>query len=133
MILCRLKWYTIYKSTHSNKLNSIIQYGCVPIKNLEGYRNGHSSHQKVMKQVMHYVPMHHTYITTEAMILNMAHTLVINYIWYFLMIKVAISILLHFNVFDFFIRTVLCLISCLVLVNNVFINISTSWWWPCPG
>ena len=30
-------------------------------------RNGHSNHQKVMKQAMHLVPMHRTYMTTEAM------------------------------------------------------------------
>ena len=30
-------------------------------------RNGHSNHQKVMKQVMHQVPMQCAYITTEAM------------------------------------------------------------------
>ena len=29
-------------------------------------RNGHSNHQEVMKQVMHQVPIHHTYITTRA-------------------------------------------------------------------
>ena len=34
--------------------------------NVEG-RDGHSSHQKVMKQVVHQVSMHRTYVTTEAM------------------------------------------------------------------
>ena len=42
---------------------------------MSGDRNGHSNHQRVMKQVndMHQVPVHHTYIPTEAMTTVDAH------------------------------------------------------------